>query len=75
MADEKIDIIICGAGPKPGVQILKDGESMPEKCPQCGGELESGYGIAAGAFGMYVYCANDAAPNCEYMCVMPDSGE
>lgn len=28
-----------------------------ERCPHCGGELETGFGFAGGGFGPYQYCA------------------
>jgi len=40
-------------------------EDLPEcgdhdRCPRCGGELEQGFGLAGGGFGVYTYC-----PKCE----------
>jgi hypothetical protein len=31
-----------------------------EPCPKCGGETETGYGMAGGGMGIYAYC-----PKCE----------
>lgn len=44
---------------------MKDEEKEPapnqhERCPECGGRLEMGYGLAGGGFGAYEYC-----PRCE----------
>lgn len=30
------------------------------RCPTCGGEQETGFGLAGGGFGIYTYC-----PRCE----------
>lgn len=29
---------------------------QPEKCPQCDGPLNEGYGMAGGGVGPYLYC-------------------
>jgi len=31
-----------------------------DRCPKCGGELEQGFGLAGGGYGVYTYC-----PKCE----------
>lgn len=31
-----------------------------DKCPICGTETESGFGLAGGGYGVYVFCPNEA---------------
>ena len=38
-------------------------DDLSERCPQCGGNLQHGYGLAGGGIGAYRYCSNDA---CDY---------
>lgn len=30
-------------------------------CPECGTELASGFGLAGGGYGAYIYCPNEDA--------------
>lgn len=39
------------------------------KCPECGGQLEFGFGLAGGGYGPYVFCSGsdgDGAGACEF---------
>jgi hypothetical protein len=31
-------------------------EFAPDACPHCGGELQTGFGLAGGGYGVYTYC-------------------
>ncbi len=34
-------------------------KQLPEKCPKCGADLISGYGLMGGGIGLYVVCDTD----------------
>lgn len=38
---------------------LPDVGGTDGKCPTCGGELEIGFGLAGGGYGVYEYCDNE----------------
>lgn len=43
------------------IDAAKKRDELPEvgehdACPQCGGELQTGFGLAGGGFGVYTYC-------------------
>lgn len=59
MSDEPIHV--CGNGPASGPPGSVYGDPMTDdgKCPRCGGEPQSGYGLAFGGMGVYYYCTND----------------
>lgn len=39
---------------------IPDAAPADNKCPKCGTELESGFGMAGGGFGVYTYCPNES---------------
>jgi hypothetical protein len=49
---EKIHIHIDAAEKRPELPEYDQLES----CPKCGGEPETGFGLAGGGFGIYSYC-------------------
>lgn len=51
MADDKISIHIDSAYQDPSIP-----EIGPDKCPTCNVEAESGFGLAGGGYGVYMYC-------------------
>jgi hypothetical protein len=45
---------------KPNIEHDDEIDDLAEECPKCGRKtLYSGYGMAGGGLGSYVYCAND----------------
>lgn len=47
------------------VDASRKRESLPEfhqdfRCPHCGGQQETGFGLAGGGFGIYTFC-----PRCQ----------
>ena len=32
-------------------------EYAPDVCPKCQGELEAGFGLVGGGYGVYMYCS------------------
>lgn len=52
-------VILCGT--------RQEGDDSPgpcpDECPKCGGELEQGFGLAFGGYGVYAACWADG---CEY---------
>lgn len=51
------------ANEKQEQEQAKPAEQWPEKCPDCGGPLELGYGAMGGGMGPYVFCLAD---NCQW---------
>lgn len=48
---------------KPSIHVdtAEKRDGLPEydqgsKCPHCGGEVETGFGMAGGGFGVYTFC-------------------
>jgi hypothetical protein len=41
---------------------MTDQISVPllDRCPKCGTETETGFGLAGGGYGVYVFCTNEA---------------
>jgi len=50
--DPKIHIRIDSANKRKDLPECGD----HDHCPTCGGELEQGFGLAGGGFGVYTYC-------------------
>jgi hypothetical protein len=66
-------ISICGNGPASGPPGTEYGESSEDgKCPKCGSEILSGYGLAFGGMGVYEFCSNDG---CDWFWKLQDSEE
>lgn len=55
---------ICGAPSTEAGSSVGPDFVAPEKCPRCGAEVETGYGLAGGGFGTYWFCWTDS---CEWM--------
>lgn len=53
-SDDKIKVHISAA--KKRID-LPDVGGTGGKCPTCGGDLEVGFGLAGGGYGVYEYCA------------------
>ena len=52
MSDDKIHVHLDFAEKREGLPEFQ--QDMP--CPTCGGEPETGFGLAGGGFGVYSYC-------------------
>ena len=72
MPDDPIHV--CGVGPASGPPGSEHGEPMTDdgRCPKCGAEPLSGYGLAFGGMGIYHYCSNDA---CDWFWKLQDGEE
>lgn len=55
-------VILCGAPGTPGTQGTPP--TSDGKCPKCGREAESGFGLAYGGCGPYYTCSN--FPRCPW---------
>lgn len=51
MTDEKTIIHVAKSEKRPGLP-----DCGLDRCPKCGGDLEDGFGLAGGGFGVYQYC-------------------
>lgn len=53
---EKPTVICCGGPIREDIADLSEVEG--DRCPNCGGACEQGFGLAGGGFGPYLYCDN-----------------
>lgn len=78
MSDEHDDellnpLYVCGRGPASGPPGSVHGEPPEDdKCPKCGSEIVSGYGLAFGGMGVYYMCSND---DCDWFYKVQDADE
>lgn len=53
MSDDKITIHIDAAKKRSELP-----DYSQDACPHCGGETETGFGLAGGGYGVYTYCVS-----------------